>query len=376
MARAATVDEWAAIAIGQSVGALGAIVIGAGWSITGPAEAARSSVDDRPRVLVESIKARLVVAVVAAAPLAAVAFVIPATSSHVLAAAVALVTALNGLTIGWYAVGTGDVKLLAIWEAVPRVAANLGGAALASLSGWIYFFPLVSGLSIVIPVTLIASITSRSLRTAVSFSGAAARLREQGAALVTDLVAGAYTLGASAIVGVFGTTVAVAIFNSGYRLVAFGAAAFGALSNALQGWIAESEGPSFARRVKTSVLLHTMVGLAGFVAFSFLGPSISGTLFGPALAVPQAACIPLGMFYALWSIETVTGRHVLATRGETRALLVTTALGSAIGVPAIAVGARFAGATGASWGLAGALALIVLLQSVAAFRIVHVNAKT
>jgi PST family polysaccharide transporter len=128
------------------------------------------------------------------------------------------------------------------------------------------------------------------------------------------------------------------------------------------------------RRVKTSVLLHATLGVAGFVGLSLLGPFLSRALFGPALAIPQAASVALGLFYLLWSIETVTGRHVLATRGETRTLLVTTCVGSAIGVPAIAAAARLAGAIGASWGLAGALALIVLLQSAATLRIIRRNA--
>jgi hypothetical protein len=83
----------------------------------------------------------------------------------------------------------------------------------------------------------------------------------------------------------------------------------------------------------------------------------------------------LGVFFLLWSIETMTGRHVLASRGRTRALFTSTAVGSAIGVAGIWIGARLTGTNGAAVSLAGALGFIVLSQGIHVARLVSAEKK-
>lgn len=363
LARLLTTGEWASVAIGQSVGGLGALMIGMGWSVAGPAEIARAGDAERRLLLAESLWSRGSVAPVVLLLSCAAAAAIPGATSPWLAAATAFAAACQGFSLAWYAIGVGRSSLLIGYEAVPRLAGSLAGVAAVAALGTAVLFPLALLGSMLVPWLLFwrHAVPRAVLR--AGRRGVVVRLRCNVAAMATETVAGAYSVGASALVGGVASPAAVATFNAGERLTRFGSQGIGAAGAALQGWVAEATGRRFVRRVASSALTQLLIGGTGLVVLALAGPALTGLLFGDRLRIDRPTGIALGIFFLLWAVETVTGRHVLAARQRTGALLATTAAGSVVGVVAIVGGAIHAGAAGGAAGLASGIAVIVALQT-------------
>lgn len=373
LARSADIDQWAALGIGQSLGGLGGLVVGFGWNVIGPTEVANSTPEQRHELFRESLASRLIVAVVAVPLVSLLAGLLPGTRAHGLAALVAFCAATTGLSLGWYAVGVGRAGLIAGYELIPRAVGNLLGAVVASQLDRLAAYPVVLVLFQVVPVAVFWRRQVGTGSGRMTLARVVRRLRSNLSAASTEVVAGAYSLGAVSIVAASGTTTAVATFNSGERLTRFASLGISTTANALQGWVSESSGSSFVRRIRVTFLLHLAVGLAGLVVIGGFAQELTRLLFGPELQTSRATGRFLGVFFLLWSLETVTGRHVLATRRRTDVLFVSTAIGSVVGVAAVATGASTAGAPGAAAGLAFSLFLIVLIQGYWAIRLVRIE---
>lgn len=368
LARTVTVNEWAAIAIGQSVGGIAALMISNGWNISGPVTAAQTR--NRGQLLSESMFARLLMSCMVVPLAAAIVLLIPAHGQRTLVAAVTVSTALGGLGLAWLAIGTGRPGLLAAAEVGPRVVANISGAMAAFITHTAIVYPVITGM---VQIVAIAVFWRREAgQSWLLWRGARplATIRGNLSATGTEVVAGVYSIGASAIVAVSGTAVAVSTFNVGYRLVSFGAIGIAALSNGLTAWVAEASGETFVIRAKQSLRLHLALGILGFIGLSVLGPAASSLLFSPALSVSRPLTIAMGVFFLLWSVETVVSRHILASRGKTRAMLASTLAGSTVGVAALLLASTH-GAVAAGWALVAALGLIVALQSLVAIRVMR-----
>ena len=99
-------DASAAIATGQAVGAVGAVLIACGWIVSGPAAVARVDAVGRRTEYLESLRTRLVICVPAAA--CALVAVLVVRTGQDLAALGSVSTATIGLTASWYFAGTGQ----------------------------------------------------------------------------------------------------------------------------------------------------------------------------------------------------------------------------------------------------------------------------
>jgi len=373
LARSADIDEWAALGVGQSLGALGGLVVGFGWNIVGPTEVANATAQQRHELFRESLVSRLLVAVFAVPLVSLLAGLLPGTTAHALASLVAGCAATTGFSLGWYAVGVGRAGLIARYELIPRAVGNLLGAVVASQLDSLAAYPVVLVLFQVVPIAVFWRRQGGTASQRMTPGRVVRRLRTNLAGASTEVVAGAYSLGAVSIVAASGTTTVVATFTSGERLTRFASLGISTLANALQGWVAESSGSEFVRRIRVTFLLHLAVGVVGLVVVGGFAQELTRLLFGAELQTSPATGRFLAVFFFLWSLETVTGRHVLATRRRTDVLFITTAVGSVVGVGAVATGAAVAGAPGAAAGLALSLFLIVLIQSYWAIRLVRIE---
>lgn len=376
LARLVTVGEWAAIGIGQSVGTIAALMISAGWTVVGPAEVARTKPSERARVLTLAVATRGVLSTVIT-PLAGIGAAAIAPSGHQwLAAAMAVASSMAGMSMTWFAVGAGAPRQLAAFETAPKVGGNIIGVTLAGSTGQIIWYPTVLAISTAIPPTVHWLLLTNSGSRRVSRTMVMRRLRQNVSSIGTEVIAGAYSAGSTAIIGTTSSAEAVGTFNAGYRLTGMGSVAIATTASTFQAWLAESAGQEFTKRARITFLAHLGIGAFGLAALWGLGPTLTELLFGKDLAVDRVATCPLGVFFLLWSIETFTGRHVLATRGRTRSLAMSTALGSAIGLTAVATGGQQWGAPGAAWGLVTGMAAIVVLQIRPVIRTLQVEAAT
>lgn len=146
-------ELWAALAVGQAIGAAAMTVIGYGWGVSGPAELAKTPPAHRPQLFTLAMASRGVVAVFAltAAVLAAVAL---PTASTSLAAAGAISMAVMGFSATWYFVGEGDPVPLIIWETAPRVAGLGVGLVCVAVGGAIVWFPVLHAAGVLVSIVL------------------------------------------------------------------------------------------------------------------------------------------------------------------------------------------------------------------------------
>lgn len=123
---------WAAIAVGQSVGAAASVAVELGWGLTGPQAAAASDPDGLRRVFASSLTSRGVAALAVIPPV--VAIVILLNPEHVLAACLAAVAmTMSGFTTNWLYIGVGRPSRIFWTDAFPRFFSVLAGVAAITL---------------------------------------------------------------------------------------------------------------------------------------------------------------------------------------------------------------------------------------------------
>lgn len=360
LARSTTVTEWSTIAIGQGIGAVAALAVSYGWSVVGPARAALCPDDQLASLWVLSTRTRIAALMATVVPLVLACVASLPEGSRALGTAVALATSLTGFSLMWFAVGTGRSKQLVAYDSVPRAVGSVAGAALAAATGDLLYFPLMLAASIALPMGAFTWLQMRSTPARASGSPTV-RHGTMVQAMATEIIAGSYTVGASALVGQAASAGTVATFNSGERLTRAGSVAISVTGNTLMGWVARAKGRMFVKRCGLAASAHFLVGLIGFTVLVVLGPELTGLLFGD-FRMADEDCRWFGLYFFLWSMETVTGRHVLANKHHTRALLLSTSVGGAFGLISIPWAASTMGSTGAAIAMCSAMTVIVLLQ--------------
>ncbi len=144
-ARIQGAEGWAAIGTGQALGSLLAMISSYGWNVAGGARIAMAEHDDARRdVYAHSFWSRLAVfAVVVGGVTAWIAATLVGGAFGGVAALVVLATGLTGLTMSWYAVGTGRARMVLWFEAIPMAVFTAGSALVMQLTGQIVAYPLL-----------------------------------------------------------------------------------------------------------------------------------------------------------------------------------------------------------------------------------------
>lgn len=139
--------EWAQIALGQSVGMFGSVIVGLGWPVVGPALIARLPVNMQYKQFVVSLWARVGVSAVVIAGILGV-FLLLSHQSYVLILT-AVAGTLLGCTSNWYYLGIDDPRGLFWNDAVVRALGAVMGLICVALtrSGEWYAAGLILGLS-------------------------------------------------------------------------------------------------------------------------------------------------------------------------------------------------------------------------------------
>jgi len=369
LARVAGADAWLAIAVGQSVGAFAALVVGLGYNTVGPTAVALETVPQRAAVLERSIRPRLALfapAVVVAATLAAVI----APESHRLdAALMAIALTLGGLSSAWYMIGLGRAGLIVVFELLPRLIATAAAAAALLLLGQVTWYP---ALLITAAVLGSGAFLWRTVGPRTLLAPAPGAVRREFAAnrsaLATEIAAGAHNSLAVTFVSLVTPTAQAAAYISGDKLYRIGQYSVSALGNALQGWAVEDERRDFARRARIAILWHLALGLLGLAAFGLLGPALSELFFGGAVAIDTATALGFGVATLGIALGTALGRVVLVGLGARRAFMLSVVAGALVGVSAVLTLSALYGAAGGAWGLALGELVSVACQAVFAVR--------
>ncbi len=369
LARVAGADAWVAIAVGQSIGGFAALLVSLGYNTIGPAMVATAAPVDRPALLRRSLRARLTVFVPVALFAVLIAALVSPASNRVESAIMAAALSLTGLASSWYMIGLGRAALIALWEILPRAIATLVAVPLLLVLGQVIWYPVL------LVVASVASVVGYAVH-----SGAAAGfwnrspgqvravIREHRSAVTAEVAAGAYNSLAVTFVSGVTASAAAAAYVSGDKLYKVGQYSVSALGNALQGWVVEDSRAHFARRARTSFLLHAGLGIIGLITFTFAGAPLSSLLFGSAVAIDQPTAFAFGVAALLIALGTTLGRVTLIGLGARREFMTSVLSGAAVGVPSVLLLASTFGAAGGAWGLACGEFVSVALQAAFVFR--------
>lgn len=142
------------VALGQSVGLLGSVLVGLGWPVVGPSLIGRSSADERYRQLIVSLWARASVAMVVV-PLIIVVLGYIFPGGWILLW-VAVASTLLGGTSSWYFLGADEPRSLFWRDAVVRslgLALGLVAVAFTGAGEW-FALSIVAGLVVSIALTV------------------------------------------------------------------------------------------------------------------------------------------------------------------------------------------------------------------------------
>jgi O-antigen/teichoic acid export membrane protein len=377
LARLGGVDAWAAIGVGQSVGALATVLVVAGWTLHGPARVAAATTPERLALYGDSLIGRAAVFLLMVPVVSAVAGLLAPDRAWLVASLTAVSFAFSGLSPSWYCIGVGRPGLIAAYDVVPRLVGVVLSVVLLVMTGNVLVYPL--------------TVLGAGLAGLLLFSVRVGRVHERGQWQVRSVLGGLWrdraAVFAVGIAGVYSTTPillmsfvlpvgALARFSSADRFFRMGLLAIISLGNAVQGWVAEDQPSTVSRRMRRALAAHLSLGVVGGLGLALVVPPLSDVLFGRAISIEPWTAIWYGVAYCAISVNTSTGSQILVPLGGTSTVLRSTVCGAVAGVAGmLAFGWLFGGAGGAA-GLALGEVMVCLVQIVGVRRLLQRSASS
>lgn len=133
------VENWASIALGQSVGLIASVMVSMGWPVVGPAVIASSSRIAQERHMRVSFISRLLIAAPLIGLMAVSALVVPGLWNS-LVTGTAIATCLMGLTSAWYYLGLDRPIALFLSDSLTRSGGTVLGLILTVMTSDPLFF--------------------------------------------------------------------------------------------------------------------------------------------------------------------------------------------------------------------------------------------
>lgn len=350
MITAAGPRGWAAVATGQAVGAVAALMIAYGWGTTGPARVARARGRQRLTEFAESLTVRLTLVLPLGGLAAAVAAAV-AVSHPGLAALGAASAASVGLTANWYFVGTRRPYRLLALEMVPRAAGTLAGIAAvrAGAGAEAVLGGQLAGMAAAVLAsgTWIVSSTPERRGWWRARRGLLEVLARQRHGVFASTATGLYAALPIVLVGLLapGAQPAFAVLDKVAKQVA---SAVSPVVTVLQGWVPGGPDAGLRRRAARAVAAAALAGGSLLLGAVLAGEHLIRWLGGGRIAVPGTAVLLLGLVMGTAVVGAVLTRAVLVALGELPLMTGATLAGSVTGLALVAL---LAG----PWGLMGAL---------------------
>lgn len=349
-------DEWIALGIGQSMGALAAVVAAGGWSLSGPPLVALNERDPRA-VLTDALRSQCAL-LVAVTPLAClVAWAAAPKGGRLLAVLMTAAAATAGISPSWFLAVRGEIGHLLLVDVMPRVAAGVLAAGLVARWGadaapWYPLLTLLAGLAgpAWYATTFLTSPDSPT----------AAVLRGQLMPLLSTLVAAGYSAAAVTLVALVADHDGAAEFASGFRLYVVALAATVVVNQSTQQWARAGRGGTAGER-SLAMRLYALVSLALLAGFATVGAPASRLLFGDDFGIGRATALALGVACAVLTMESFVTTHLVAPFGRHTEILRAALVGAVVGVPMTLIAAHRFGAPGGAWSLVASESLVTLV---------------
>lgn len=366
MVRASGDVAWGAIALGQAVGTIGAVVLAFGWALSGPAKIARQDPQGRRQEFVESVRARLAILLPIALASAGIAAFSALPGYRVLAAVSALSTTSIGLASNWFFVGTVQPYLMLCAETLPRIAGSIVGIVLMQ-SGSSALMGVACQLAGMVAAFLVESavilgILSRQGTTPVRGRPVRQVLAEQRDGVTAST--GSAALGALPLVLVSWLRPDIQpVYAFADKLARQLATAMSPVITVFQGWIPRG-GDAVRGRARTVVILSAVGCLLlalGVVAF---GPLLVRYLGSGIIRVGQMALLAMAASVAIQVFENIISHAVLPSIDSVRLVAVATWSTGVLTLVLVSAAAHFMGAAAALAAVAVGVAVRALWEVV------------
>lgn len=341
---------WGAIAVGQSIGAVAAVLVYFGWGHTGPAMIARADASEARTEFADSLRTRMVLFVpVAAIGCALAALVSP--SYALLSAAGCLSAAAVGFTADWYFVGVGRPYAYLGLEAVPRVVGTAVGILLLVNGADVIAGPLcmLAGMLLAFAATSWWLLRRRSpnaqLRRTVRQVIVAQR-NGVGSAVGTSV----YTALPLVLISLLapGIQPPYALVDKVQRQLSV---ALGPVVSVVQGYVPRRDPSVTIRRARHALLAGAVFCLLLAGAVLVAAPWLLGWLGAGQVQPEYAVLVLMASYVGLNVWESILARAVLASFGRLDVVARGTLISAGIGLPLVVVGALTLGLVGAFVGL-------------------------
>lgn len=374
MIRASGDTAWGSVALGQSIGAVAAVAVAFGWSMSGPATVARGSANSRLAEYRASLKVRLVLLFpvgLAAATIAA----ILTPERRDLAVAGALTVTLVGLTANWFFVGISRPYVFLMVETVPRVAGTVVGIV-AMNRGHDALVGLLSQAGGFLASFACSLLWIRSHLLASGAVDAPTQpilhlFRSRGHGLVASLSAAGYVAAPLMLISAAApmSQPMYALVDKVQRQISV---ALGPAVTVLQGWVPRAVNPAHRARQALAAGAGAAV-LLGMVVTA-VGRPLVGWLGAGSLRPSGTAILLMSVFVGANFLESVVAKSILATYHRLRDVSRATICGAVIGLPLVVVGARLAGTEGALAAVVGGLVIRLVWELAVVVRLLRTQA--
>lgn len=358
---------WGSIAVGQSIGAVAAVLIYFGWGHTGPARIARVGSAEVRREFAESVKTRGALMVPVGAVASAIAALV-APDHPVLAIVGCLSAAAIGMTSDWYFVGRRQPYLYLIVETLPRVAGTVAGVVLLNAGASVAVGPLcvLAGMLLAAGVSTAVVLLPRHGER-LPLRPLRVILRTQRHGVASGIGSAVYATAPLVLVSLVapGIQPVYALVDKLQRQLSV---ALGPVVAIVQGYVPRPEPRETVRRARAALWGGAAFCAALFAAVLVAGPILLRWLGAGEVQPPFAAVLVMSAYVALNVWESFLARGVLASYDRLAAVARGTVVGSAVGLPLVIVGALAAGVVGALLGLVAGLFARTVYEGVQAWR--------
>lgn len=367
MINASGPTAWGGIALGQSIGAIAAVVVAYGWGLSGPAVIAAADDAGRRAEYTASVRVKRLLFPVAGALAAGLAAVI-ARDLWLYGLVGALSATSIGLTANWFFVGLARPYVLLLVETVPRVLGTATGIVAMVLGSG-----AVLGVACQLAGMLLAFAVSTVwiLRNTTASSGPRPTVRQtmldQRHGLTSTVVSSAYVSAPLVIVSVLAPW-AQPLYALADKVQRQINVALGPLITVQQGWVPRARGRQLHRRARLVLLVGAVLAVGCGLGVMIAGPFLLDWLGGGHVVVPLAVLVLMSAFVTLNVYESTVSKVVLAALGRIPVVSRATLIGATVGLPLVGVGAVWFGAVGALIGVVSGLAVHLVLELVPAIR--------
>ncbi|MGV0720491.1 hypothetical protein ABQF17_07290 [Mycolicibacterium elephantis] len=361
---------WGMIALGQVIGAIGAIAVGYGWGWFGPARIARYSATGRRTEYIESIVTRAALTLPVSAVAAVIAYSL-APTMPLFAVAGAISATSVGLTANWYFIGLARPFTMLVLDTFPRAAGTAAGVLLmyeghsAILGPLGMFFGMLA--AFVLSTIWILWDTKRNGAEPCRTRPILDILMLNRAGVASALCFATYNAAPLAIVSLVapGVQPAFALVN---RIDVQIHAASAPVIMVLQGWVPRGAESTRVRRADIALVSACTLAVVLAVATIILAPYLVDWLGSEQVSVSTEVVLLMSICVSVTLFKSALERAALATFDELRIVAIALAIGSLVGLPLVGVGAIQLGTAGALVGVLAGLLVCVTIELIAYVR--------